>query len=302
MILCCGEALIDLLPGPGGALVPHPGGSVFNTALGLGRLGVPTGFLSGLSTDAYGALLTATLAEAGVGTGLSVRSDRPTARAIARLVGGEARYEFQDENSAGRLLTPDQLPALPLHARTLVFGGISLASEPCGSAYESFMLRAAEDRVTLLDPNIRPAFITDPAAYRARIARLIAVADIVKLSAEDLDWLEGPGDLATRARAVLARGPKVVFVTDGAAGAHAFGGVHAVFAPARAVTVVDTVGAGDSFNAGAVAALHGMRVLSKSVLAQLTPMHLRAALWLGIKAATVTVSRPGASPPWLNEL
>ncbi|MGB3313780.1 MAG: carbohydrate kinase [Albidovulum sp.] len=306
MILSCGEALIDMLPRKTGAgeeaFAPYPGGAVFNTAIALGRLGAPSAFLSGISTDLFGAVLTGALAASGVDTSLAIRSARPTTLAFVRLVNGQASYAFYDQNTAGRMLTAADLPALPATAQALFFGGISLVGEPCGSAYEALMAREAAARVTMLDPNIRPGFITEEPAYRARIGRMLALSDIVKLSDEDLYWLEGKGELADLAMRLLARGPKVVFVTEGATGAHAFTGRHQCFVPARTVTVADTVGAGDTFNAGLLAALHRDGLFTKPALSDLTPEAMTAALMLGCAAAAVTVSRAGANPPWAAEI
>ena len=306
MILSCGEALIDMLPrqstGGEAAVAPYAGGAVFNTAIALGRLGAPSGFLSGLSTDLFGEILTDSLTASKVDSSLAIRSARPTTLAFVKLIDGQASYAFYDENTAGRMIRPEDMPALPDNVGTVFFGGISLVVDPCGSAYEALMAREAPARVTMIDPNIRPGFITDEAAYRARIARMIALADLVKLSDEDLHWLEGKGDLPTLAAKVLDQGPKVVFVTEGATGAHAFTRRDAVFVPARKVSVADTVGAGDTFNAGVLAALHRAGLLDKAALAGIGAEALRDALTLGIRAAAVTVSRPGANPPWENEL
>ncbi|MCV2871298.1 carbohydrate kinase [Defluviimonas sp. WL0050] len=306
MILSCGEALIDMLPRKTGtgedAFAPYPGGAVFNTAIALGRLGAPSAFLSGLSTDLFGTVLTDALTASDVDSTLAIRSARPTTLAFVRLVNGQASYAFYDENTAGRMLTPADMPALPDTVNALFFGGISLVGDPCGSAYEALMTREAASRVTMLDPNIRPGFITDEPAYRARIGRMLALSDIVKVSDEDLRWLEGPGDIGEVAERLLARGPKVVFVTEGAEGAHGFTARHEISVPARKVTVADTVGAGDTFNAGLLAALHRDGLLTKTALADLTPDAMEAALTLGCAAAAVTVSRAGANPPWAGEI
>jgi fructokinase len=306
MILCCGEALIDMLPrrtvAGEDAFAPHAGGAVFNTAIALGRLGRPTGFFSGLSTDFFGDLLARTLAESGVSPELSVRSDRPTTLAFVRLVDGQASYAFYDENTAGRMLSPDDLPALPDAVGALFFGGISLAVDPCASTYEALMLREAPARVAMVDPNIRPGFIRDEAAYRARIGRMIAAADIVKLSDEDLHWLEGPGDTDTQAAGLLARGPKLVCITRGAEGVSGYTARGRIDAAAERATVVDTVGAGDTFNAGLLASLDAAGALTKSAVADLPDDTIRDALSLGARAAAVTVSRAGANPPWAHEL
>lgn len=305
MILCAGEALIDMLPretaAGEAAFAPYAGGAVFNTAIALGRLGARTGFFTGLSTDLFGEMLAEALRASKV-TSLANRSDRPTTLAFVTLTRGHAQYAFYDENTAGRMLTPADLPKLPKEVRALFVGGISLPVEPCGSAYEALMTREAAARVTMIDPNIRPGFIRDEAAYRARIGRMMALADIVKLSDEDLHWLLGKGAAARLAREVLAMGPKLVCITEGAAGARGHTARGEVFVEGAAVEVADTVGAGDTFNAGVLAALDKAGALSKEAVADLDEASVRAALSLGCRAAAVTVSRPGADPPWASEL
>lgn len=307
MILSCGEALIDMLPRTTTlgepAFSPYAGGAVFNTAIALGRLGAPSAFFSGISNDMLGQILTETLAASKVDTAHCARSDRPTTVAFVKLVDGQATYAFYDENTAGRLLSQDQLPTLPDSISTLFFGGISLVNDPAASTYEALQTREAPTRVTMIDPNIRPGFIAGKEAeYRARIERMIARADIVKLSDEDLHWLMGAGDISALARQVLEKGPKLVFITEGAAGARAITATQNRFVAATRVTVADTVGAGDTFNAGALTALHEAGALTKAALASLPDATLDASLTLGTKAAAVTVSRPGANPPWRNEL
>ncbi len=306
MILCAGEALIDMLPRTTttgeDAFAPYAGGAVFNTAIALGRLGAPTGFFSGVSTDFLGELLVSSLTESHVDSGLLHRSARPTTVAFVRLVNGQASYAFYDEGTAGRMLTSADLPRLPDDVNAAFFGGISLMAEPCGSAYEAMMLREAPHRVCMIDPNIRPSFIADETAYRARIGRMLAVADIVKVSDEDLTWLMGPGHIADRAGELLALGPKLVFITEGGEGARGYTAEHEVVMKAQKVTVVDTVGAGDTFNAGVLAELHRAGLLNKASIATLSQGAIEAALSLAIRAAGVTVSRAGANPPWAIEV
>lgn len=307
MILSCGEALIDMLPRTTTlgepAFSPYAGGAVFNTAIALGRLGAPSGFFSGISNDMLGQILTETLEASKVDTRFCARSDRPTTVAFVKLVDGQATYAFYDENTAGRLLSLAELPALPTEISTLFFGGISLVNDPAASTYEALQSREAPTRVTMIDPNIRPGFIAGKEAdYRARIERMIARADIVKLSDEDLHWLMGAGDVSALARQILEKGPKLVFITEGAAGARAITATQNRFVAATRVTVADTVGAGDTFNAGALTALHEAGALTKSALTALPDATLDAALTLGTRAAAITVSRAGANPPWRNEL
>ena len=307
MILSCGEALIDMLPRTStqgeACFAPYAGGAVFNTAIALGRLGTPSAFFSGVSTDMLGDILADSLTASQVDTQYLARSDRPTTVAFVKLVNGQATYAFYDEATAGRMLSQDQLPTLPDTVSTLFFGGISLVNDPAASTYEALQSREAAARVTMIDPNIRPGFIAGKEAeYRARIERMIARADIVKLSDEDLHWLMGAGDLSTLARQIIATGPKLVFITEGAAGARALTATQNRFFAATPVTVADTVGAGDTFNAGALSALHTAGALTKAALTSLPDATLDAALSLGTRAAAITVSRPGANPPWANEL
>lgn len=307
MILSCGEALIDMLPRIStqgeACFAPFAGGAVFNTAIALGRLGAPSAFFSGVSTDMLGEILTDTLSASRVDTRFLALSDRPTTVAFVKLVNGQATYAFYDEATAGRMLTAEQLPLLGPEIQALFFGGISLVNDPAASTYESLQARECGTRVTMIDPNIRPGFIAgQEAGYRARIERMIARADLVKLSDEDLHWLMGAGDLDDLARTLLAKGPKVVFITEGAQGARAVTTQQSRFVAATPVTVADTVGAGDTFNAGVLAALHRAGALSKSRLAAISDAELDAALSLGTRAAAVTVSRAGANPPWSHEL
>ena len=306
MILCAGEALIDMLPRQTvdgeASFQPFPGGAVFNTAIALGRLGAPTGFFTGLSTDFFGEMLETSLRASGVDASFAARSDRPTTLAFVRLVDGQASYAFHDENTAGRMLTPGDLPALDDSIEAMFFGGISLAVEPCAEAYEALMLREAPLCATMIDPNVRPGFIRDAERYRARIRRMLAAADLVKLSDEDLVWLMGAGDIAAMTSEILAMGPAAVFVTEGAKGVTAYHAGDPVFVASERVEVVDTVGAGDTFNGGVLASLHEQGALTKSGVREMSAETLEAAMSLGVRVAAVTVSRAGANPPARDEL
>ena len=307
MILCCGEALIDMIPTPdasgGTAYAPHTGGAIFNTAIALGRLGADAGLLSGVSTDGFGEMLAAALQANQVKTGCLIRSDRLTTLAIVHLSGGKAVYSFYDENSAGSAITEADMPALPDGITALYFGGISLVAEPAATAYEALMSQAQGTSTIVLDPNIRSGFITDEPAYRARLARMIAKSDIVKVSDEDLDWIapEG-GTLIDRARQMCQTGPQFVVVTKGEHGASVVSRNADADIPAVVTKVADTVGAGDTFNAGMMVGLNRIGLLDKSRLAAAQVEDLRPALTLGARAAAVTVSRTGANPPWAAEL
>ncbi len=304
MILCCGDALIDMLPveleGGRRGFAPHAGGAVFNTAIALGRLGVETGFFNGLSTDLFGRMLADELKASRVDSALSPRSARPTTLAFVTLEDGHASYHFYDEATASRMLEPAGLPSLGNDVRALFFGGISLVVEPCGSAFEDLMVREEKTRLVVIDPNIRPDFVTDEAAYRARLTRMMAGADIVKLSEEDLAWLSSDADAFIDE--LLAGGPSIVLVTHGARGATGHTARGTISVSPRPATIADTVGAGDAFNAGFLEALEGLGRLDKAAVRTMGDADLRLCLDRAAEVAAIAVSRPGANPPWASDI
>ena len=308
MILCCGEALIDMIPAPTTAgsagFVPHSGGAVFNTAIALGRLGAPVGMLTALSTDMFGEQIFADLRASNVDTRHIIRSERPSTLAFVQLKDGQATYAFFDENTAERMMRHDDIPTVDPAVTALYFGGISLARDPGAQAYAALAEEVKERCVVMLDPNIRTGFISDESVYRTRIGRMIAVADIVKVSDEDLAWLhEGPDSLEGKIDLLRRAGPPITILTRGAEGASAWlsDGTR-VDVPVAKADVVDTVGAGDTFNAGILSRLRHLGLLTKDRLGSLKPEEVEDALGFGAAVAAVTVSRAGANPPWREEL
>lgn len=306
MIVCCGEALIDMLPRslPDGSnvLLPATGGAVYNTAIALGRLGVDTGFFSGLSTDMFGRMLEADLKASGVDASLCARSARPTTLAFVELTNGNARYTFYDEQTAGRMLNHGDLPEFDHDVEALHFGAISLIPEPCGGAYEALLSREALHRVISFDPNIRVNFISDEQSHRARMRRMIANSDIIKVSDEDLAWIEPDQSASETIDGWIAAGASLVVMTMGADGARAFCAAGDIRVPIVPVEVIDTVGAGDSFDAGLLAGLRQQNLLSKPTLQNISLDGLGQALGLAAAVASIVVSRAGANPPWKYEL
>jgi fructokinase len=306
MIVSCGEALIDFLPrqavDEAPLFAPFPGGSPFNVAIAIGRLGTPAGFFGGLSTDLFGETLRLALHDSGVDTSLANISNRPTTLAFVSLANGNARYAFFDEGSAGRMLTENDLPALPKAITALHFGSFSLAEEPCGSALESLMRREFADRVISLDVNVRPTLIRNRDGYLARIDRLVAMADIVKVSEEDLAWLDPTAPFEYLGERWLKLGAKLIVLTKGAEGAVAISPRARTTIGGVPVKVADTVGAGDTFTAATLARLDKRERLTKTAVAKLDQDQIADALGFAAKAAAITVSRPGANPPWLREL
>ncbi|MET9701302.1 carbohydrate kinase [Streptomyces sp. NPDC006529] len=296
MIVVAGEALIDLVPvaQPPGALVPRAGGGPYNTALALGRLGAEVAFCSRVSTDGFGEMLLAGLRAAGVDLAPVQRGPEPTTLAVPSLApDGSAAYGFYVEGTADRLFTlPDALPA---GARALALGTCSLVLEPGASAYEALLRReSARGLLTLLDPNVRPALIADPAAYRARFLSWLPYVRLLKLSEEDAAWLGG------RPEEWLAAGPSAVVLTRGAAGLSAWtrdGGRFSV--PGLGVAVADTIGAGDTVNA---ALLHRLAGGPQAWDGSGAPVDWPGVLAYAARAAALTCTRAGAEPPYAAEL
>lgn len=308
MILCCGEALIDMIPeqtrqGPDG-YVPRSGGAIFNTAIGLGRLGCRAGLLSGISTDMFGHQLMADLRASNVDTRYVIRSDRPTTLAFVKLSDGHASYSFFDENSAGRMIAPTDLPTEIKDVSAAYFGGISLACEPGAETYAQLAEALEPNCVVMLDPNIRPSFIKDEQMFRDRLERLFGVADIVKVSDEDLNWIiQNADSLEEKVAQLQSLGPSIVILTRGSSGAQAWlPNGQSIFVASQKVEVVDTVGAGDTFNAGVLANLSEAGLLTKSAIQTVSENDIAEALGFGARVAAINVGRAGANPPWRDEL
>jgi len=238
-----------------------------------------------------------------VSTDMAVRSDRPTTLAIVTLTDGHASYEFVDKGSALRELTPSDLPAPQMGTKALFFGGISLCNVPVADAFADYAAQHGAHIPTFIDPNLRPGFSEDKDAYVSRLRRMLGVADIVKVSDDDLELLYPEMSLQGAVDKVLSDGPKLVLLTRGSEGAEA---IHvsgrSASVPGVPVSVVDTVGAGDTFNAGVLARASQLGLLDKGRIMDWTEDEMRSLLELGARAASVTVSRAGANPPWTHEL
>lgn len=307
MILVCGEALIDMVPVPGSAeptYVARPGGSLFNVAMGLGRLEIATGFLGRLSRDPFGGLLRRRLEADGVDCRFVLEGDEPSTLAIVFLeAGAEPVYSFHDQGTADRMLREEDLPeTLPDEVVACHFGSISLVREPGASAYEAVMRREHGRRLVSLDPNVRPSLVADRAAYVTRLEGWVSLADVVKVSRADLEWLYPASAPEVVAARWLARGPALVVVTrghDGVLGLTARGRVEI---PGTPVVVSDTVGAGDSFTSGLLARLDRAGRLDIERIRELDLAELRECLAYANRAASITCTRAGAQPPTRAEM
>jgi fructokinase len=315
MIVCCGEALIDMVPFKSGessendAFKPCPGGSPYNSAVAIGRLKVPVAFLGRLSTDFFGDALVARLKANGVRTDLIARTNQTTTLAFVKLAPGEEpQYAFYTEGSADRSLSPSDLPAmLPDDARCILFGSISMTMEPVASTIEALVKRESARRVVSLDPNVRPAMIADKAAYAKRLEGWIRSSTIVKISGADMEFVYPSMTRDQAMDHVLSMGPSLVVTTLGKDGALAIGKrsdgtLFRATAPIVDVKVVDTIGAGDTFHAGFLSWLELHGKMSRQAIAALAEKELSEALFFANKAASLVCAKRGAEPPTLAEM
>ncbi|CAN7367771.1 carbohydrate kinase [Variovorax sp. LjRoot84] len=307
MFVVCGEALMDVYTGEwtatGMTLDARIGGSPLNVAQGLARLERPVAFLAGLSTDACGERLLASLRAEGVDTSLVLRSDAPSTLSVISVdATGVPRYAFHGTGAADRQITHDTLPALPTAARVLQFGSYALAVEPVGSALRALAARERERRLIAYDPNVRLNVEPDLAHWRAVVEQMVSIAHLVKVSDEDLGLLypaEKPEQVAAR---WLERGVNLVAVTRGRHGASAWTGAAQADVPAPETEVVDTVGAGDTFQAALLTWLDEHDALTPEALSALGNASLADLLRFAARAAAITCSRRGADMPRRDKL
>jgi fructokinase len=301
VIIVAGEALIDLMVHPDGRLTAVPGGGPFNAARTIARLGQAAGFLGRISTDAFGRILLANLEADGVATDHVATTDDPTTLAVAEIdARGTASYRFYlDGTSAPGLTDADAADVLTQEVAALHIGTLGLVLEPVGTTIERLVGSTPPSVLVMLDPNCRPSATRDAAAFRARIERLARRADVVKVSDDDLRFVD-PN--ATPDRAIdrlLAFGVRVVLRTDGGRSVEVWTASGRVSVPVPEVEVVDTVGAGDAFGGGFLAAWIGAG-LGRVELTSLDQV-ARAATF-AIRVAGLTCTRAGADPPSLDEL
>lgn len=307
MFVVCGEALMDVYMGastPTGMMLDaRIGGSPLNVAQGLARLARPVAFLTGLSTDALGERLLASLRDEGVDTSLILRSDAPSTLSVVSVdANGVPRYAFHGNGAADRQITHDLLPALPPVARVLQFGSYALVVEPVGSALRALAARERERRLIAYDPNVRLNVEPDLAHWRAVVEQMASIAHLVKVSDEDLGLLypgETPEQVAAR---WLSQGASLVAVTRGRHGASAWTRNAQAEVPSPETHVVDTVGAGDTFQAAMLTWLDEHDAMTPEALSNLDATSLDALLRFAARAAAITCSRRGADMPRRNDL
>ncbi|MFJ4232703.1 PfkB family carbohydrate kinase [Cellulosimicrobium cellulans] len=297
--LVVGEALVDVVPDGPGTTRDLPGGSPANVALTLGRLGREVALATTLAPDGRGTLVGDWLAASGVEVDAHVPSSGRTSTATVALdARGQATYTFDLAWERGQVDLGD--------AEIVHVGSVAAVLPPGADAVRDVVRRARGTAVVCYDPNVRPALVDDPAAVRARVEELVALADVVKVSDEDLAWFAPGTDPLDVARRWSAWGAALVVVTRGGDGATLVRHDGRLLdVPGRAVDVVDTVGAGDTFTGALLDALAARGVRGPGgadVLRRLSDAAVRTAARSAAVAASVTVSRAGANPPTRAEL
>jgi fructokinase len=302
MIAVCGEALVDLVMRDG-TLEPIPGGGPFNTAVALGKLGASVAFLGAISGDRFGDLLVRRLDEAGVDLRYVLRRTVPTPLALVHNGDdGDHDFTFYLAQTAYSDLTTADLPELTPEVRALAFGTLALATDPPAGTLEILMRRESGRRLIVLDPNVRPAVFGAPEEYRRRFESWLSVADLVKLSDDDAEWLYPGRPLEAVVDTLLAGGVSFVAVTMGADGVLARNRVATAHVEALPVDVVDTVGAGDAFAGGLLHWLASRDRLDRDSVASLAGAELDAALAFAVAVSSLQCTRAGATCPTLAEV
>ena len=307
MIVVCGEALMDVYAGAssaGGMLLDaRVGGSPFNVAIGLARLNQPVAFFGALSRDVLGQRLLRALHDEGVATEGVARVDAPTTLSLVGLDdSGVPTYSFHGHGCADRLLPIDALARVPAPARAFHFGSYAMVIEPVSATQRALVEREHRRSLIAYDPNIRLNVEPDIQRWREILQWMLPRTHLLKISSEDLDLLYPEQDAAALARGWITQGVALVVVTHGAAGVSAWTADQALRVAPVTVEVVDTVGAGDTFQAALLAALAERDVLSADALRAMPAAFLREVLGFAARAAAITCSRRGADLPRRGEL
>ena len=307
MFLVCGEALMDVFAESGTptgmALDARVGGSPFNAAVGLARLGQAVGFFGAVSRDFLGERLMQGLIAEGVVTTTTARTDAPT---TLSLIGtdslGVPAYSFYGHGAADRQLEPDALALLPAKLSGIHIGSYTTVVEPVAATLRALVEREHARTPISFDPNIRLNVEPDLQRWRAMLVWMLPRTHLLKISLEDLSLLLPEVSVQQFADQALAAGVKLLVVTLGGDGAQAWSGTASAQVPAVPVTVADTVGAGDSFHAALITWLAEHGLLTTGALGAMSTAQLREALQFAALAASITCSRRGANPPRRNEL
>ena len=306
MIICCGEALIDMIPttldSKETAFIPKIGGAILNTSICLGRLGANVGFLGAVSKDLFGEMIFEELNNSKVNTSFCIETSNNTTLAFAKIANGTTTYSFFDENSSNRTICLKDVVLDDSVVDTIYVGGISLMSEPNGTEIENFIAKESSKKIVFYDPNVRPNFIEDRSLFIQRFEKILSQSDIIKISEEDLEWLYPNGSFEEIYKQWLNLSLSIIVLTKGSEGAIIKTKTYEVTSRGEKVEVVDTIGAGDIFNGALLFSLSNHEHFSKKDLINIDKESLEESLKFANKVAAISVGRTGANPPFFNEL
>ncbi|WP_420626336.1 PfkB family carbohydrate kinase [Candidatus Poriferisodalis sp.] len=297
MIVCCGEALVDVLDGDDARSVP--GGGPMNAAIAAARLGAPSAFVGRVSTDASGEHIWNHLKSNGVDLRGCERGPEPTARAIISLAAGPS-FRFEGENTADTALEAADLAALGVGPHILHGGTLGMFRGRTAEVLASLAER--HDGLVSLDPNVRPAIIGDRGRWDHFHQRWLSVTDLYRSSDEDLEWIWPRRAADDCAAELLAGRVATVIVTRGRHGVTVYTAEGKLDMSAPPVEVVDTVGAGDSFVGSVLVSLWNLLRADRTAFASLELRKWQAIAERAAAAAAITCTRPGAAPPYAQEL
>lgn len=302
-----GECVADVFTAPGGdrgglMLRMLPGGGPANTAVGLARLGTPSRFLARLSGDVFGRHFRAHLLDSGVDLSDAVAADEPSTLAVADIgTDGQAAYTFHAQGTADWQWTGSELDGAGTGRSVCVHSGsLALALAPGGPAVEGFLARAREHATISIDPNVRTA-VVDADAYRRRLPHWCSLADVLRLSEDDLHALHPEAELAAACEDFHRAGARLIVVTHGAGGATISLDGERRTVPGVPVDVIDTVGAGDSFTAGLLHRLSARGLLGGRLEAA-TLDEVTDACRYAVRVAALTCTVSGPNPPWADHV
>lgn len=303
MILCCGDALIDMIANAQtGAYMPVVGGGIFNLACGVAGLSGQAALASGLSQDPFGDMLRRELSERNVDISACFETPDLTPLAFVDLQEGQACYRFYQSQTALDIAETQSLPQLDSKIRLAHFGGISLCAASSGVYYHKLLEALSPDCLVSCDPNVRRDFISDEVGYRKRMDHFLKRADILKISDEDFNWLYPDAEIDQFADRKLSAREGLIIYTQGAGDIHIYHRQFTIRLPVPKVKIVDTIGAGDSLWAGILYQLQRQDLLSGTDLAGLSEMQCQEILSFALKVCQFTLSKTGAVMPGLSDL
>lgn len=296
-IICYGESLIDFTY-ENNTFTPHQGGSPYNVAVALGRLGIDVGYVTQLSNDMFGDMLEEHLKNNHVRTNYIKRTNAPSTLAFVKTTANqEPEYAFYSNNAADVILTNNDLPK-NINTKIHHFGSISIAQEPCGTAFENYITDL--NGFVSFDPNIRPSLIPDRKKYLERFNNILQKTNLLRMSLCDFQWLFPKESKESFVDRMFKQNIHLVAITAGENGSWIYTPDHTIFQEASNIKVMDTIGAGDTYTAGLLSVL--VNYVKNNKVELITKEILNEAICTATVAAAINCSRKGANPPTLSEI